>query len=299
MSWNEFNDSPTERIGADGIEVVRMLWGPWDERLDLLQNDDYVTYPDIAGLTVQNFEFEPWVGCPEKDLTDRGQTVNKYPYAKVTITYATPQDLSSSGGNGRGSQQGIDSVSQDLGDGSFYTMDIDGQLQVDRVKANVDTNWETIPVRKGLPFPGTWPVRVPFQDIKLTRNNWGEPDWDEVDDLQGKVNQAQFEFPVTGIRAPKHTVLFNSYSASYSTDFSEFGVPKYIWNVTYHLQYRWIKDALIYGATGVERTGSDRSKAVGWNHFIHPAFGLWDKVKWDRFGNDIYYYPDGDFNKVF
>lgn len=287
MAWNEFNDSPREKVKNGGIEVTRKVWGPWEERYDLLTDPNWSIYPGLSAVNLQSVDFEPWPKCPEKDLSDRSTTTNNYEFVKATLTYSTPTVSGGGGGGGGGRRGGSpnsklpkqEEVEEEIDGSSYYTIQVDGDLEVDFIKGSGKYKWDNAPAENKVPLNYTKKFRVPFLNIQLTRNRWAEPDWPNLDLIMGSVNENPYDIPVVDIPAPTDTLLFNSYSASYRVDSEELGVPSFVWDVTYHLQYRWLKNRkFINGQGKAEDSGIDQTKAIGWNHFYCEALGAWDRI---------------------
>ena len=294
MSWKEFGGYPLEKFGGDGIEVIRMLHGPWEDRKELLENDDYIQYPEIEGLTLQSVEFEPWPECPTLDPSDRSQTINAYEEVKATLTYSTPQNINSGSSGGRSSQEGFDQVTQDIDGISFYTIDVNGDIEVDYLKGAGKYKWDNVPANLKLPLNYSKKIRIPFIDIRVTRNNWREPEWESLGELIGTVNKNNWEIPVMDILAPQDTIYFSTYSATFRTDFSQLGIPRYTWDVSYHMQYRWLKrQKRVTSGGDVVSSGTSPEYAIGWNHFFCEGLGAWDRILHVDISNpdERYYFP--------
>lgn len=298
MSFTEMKGSPKERIGTDGLSIVRRFRGPYSERFDFISTLPFV-YPVLAfqNATLDEISMEP-VDCPDlaPDLLVATQ-VNGAGVVEIEVTYAlNASENSGDGQSGGGQSNGKRFTKEKNEDGTTFELNVDSELEVFTTKGQ-GMIWELTGPGLGIVFKSTdgMPVRQPIQKYEIRWGNVQRPPFQYWNQLAGTTNNVEVTLPLCGIVCPPETVRFEKYRVSTKFSAENFLDPVLLWNLDVSFAVKNILQVPVITNGAGEAISSDGTSVVcGWNHFYRdtPKPG-WERLKY--FNGGQYAYPSASW----
>jgi hypothetical protein len=283
VPFEEIGGSPTYALTRTGITATRTLKVRWDYVDALVREFNprpgnlFATFPGRRALWVDTIDIQPWPSTdPQGELIlNPYQDMAWYQWAQVKVNYTTkPHDTEDGNSPRQGDKPnaGNDTIlshkvtvggeylilpSKGLVWSEYYDPKTDQHgigpiMGVDKKGNPVQVGGGSRTVAEEVNAG----VFVPTVEHNITWHYVAFPPWTAMRTAVGKVNSASW------IRCPPGTVLFLGAEASIDISAEE---TKY-WTVDYKFVYK-------------NQATADDPEPKGWNYFLRPASGLWEKIE--------------------
>jgi hypothetical protein len=288
MAYSELQGSPRERLGIEGVEVVRQFRGPYADRFTFLESLPY-NFPlaPFQNATLSQVEIEP-MGCPALDPgMEVVSEINSHDEAWITATWeisSAENNGEGAGGGGGGGGGGKAATREEADDGTYYEVETSGEMEVYTAK-NGGLQWlyqDPAAVPFIDPDGNGFPIRYPIQSINLRWGRVTSPDFAQFDSLLGSVNASTVTLPVVNTSHAAETLRFDSYLTRIRFDNKSFTDPKTKWEVEFKFQRKNVIGQWVFVGINSLTESDGVTYVIGWNHFFRsPVKAGWEPVQVD------------------
>lgn len=267
-----------DRSGGTAVQMFRIAWadvGPFI--LEMLGPTPYAM-PGFPWLTVDNMDIEPH-HTEGPDANGADPATYSAAGAKVTLNYTIPkedgkQQPASNGGDGSGPGGKDGSTGGSAVTFVKHTVSVGGEFLQWPAKG---AHWEIGDFKGDDKLSDTTQVGrvVGLIEHQVTWSFVKFPPWDAIRSLIGKINDKKFCGALAG------TMLFLGVEAEH--EFTSNGAQA--WTVTYKFSEKRNVDSF-----GIIR---------GWNYFLRPSTGDWEKILIRAGAGSEGIYLEGNFAGLF